>query len=540
MSLRSLKLGSRALLSFGLICLLLVGLGLLSLSKLNQVHTAATELETDWLPSIEQGASIQSDTYKLRLATLHVAADGAANIAHSLDALPALQSALNQRLEKYAPLVSSPEEKRRYETVMQNAQAYMEQISKVAQMSGNKPADEVVSFINTVTVPLANTLQSSVDQLIEINDEGAQQSGAQATEQYNNGFNLTVVIVIVAIIAAVLIAVLFTKSITTPVKRLLETTKQIAEGDLRNSVEVNGADEITELQTSTATMLSSLKDTIQHISDSSRLLASAAEEMAAITRESNVGIQQQHLETEQAATAVNQMTMAVEEVARNAVSASRSTQDSEQSAALGQDRVRETINSIKQLSVTVSQTGIDIEGLAGQTRDISKVLEVIRGIAEQTNLLALNAAIEAARAGEQGRGFAVVADEVRALAHRTQSSTLEIEQMINTVQMGAVKAVGSMQQSNGEAQQTLTAAHEAGAAIAAIATAVSDISQMNLLIASASEQQAQVARSVDQNLVSIKDLAAQSATGASQTAEASGELSRLATDLGRLVSRFSV
>jgi methyl-accepting chemotaxis protein len=538
MLLRSLKLGSRALLSFGLICLLLVSLGLLSLSKLNQVHSAASALETDWLPSIEQGAAIQSDTYKLRLSALHVGADGTANVATRLGALPALQSALSQRLEQYAPLVSSPEEKRRYETVLQNAQAYLAQISKVAQMGANTPADEVVSFINTVTVPLANTLQNSVDQLIEINDEGAQRSGIHATEQYNNGFNLTVVIAIVAIIAAVLIAVLFTHSITAPVKQLLETTRQIAEGDLRNKVEINGADEITELQTSTATMLS--KDTIQHISDSSRLLASAAEEMAAITRESNIGIQQQNLETEQAATAVNQMTVAVEEVARNAVSASRSTQDSEQSAELGQERVRATISSIKHLSMTVSQTGTDIEGLATQTRDISKVLEVIRGIAEQTNLLALNAAIEAARAGEQGRGFAVVADEVRALAHRTQSSTLEIEQMIKAVQLSASKAVVSMKQSNGEAQQTLTAAHDAGVAIAAIATAVSDISQMNLLIASASEQQAQVARSVDQNLVSIKDLAAQSATGANQTAEASSELSRLATDLGRLVSRFAV
>jgi len=539
MSLRSLKLGSRALLSFGLICLLLVGLGLLSLSKLSQVHKAATDLQTDWLPSIEQGAAIQGDTYKLRLATLHLAADGSQNLAKNLGVLGNRQSSLTQDLDKYAAMISSPAEKLRYDAVLQNAKAYLEKVAPLMQAATQTP-EQVTSYVNTALVPLALALQESVDALIQINNDGAQQSGDQANAQYENGFTLTVVIIVIAILAAILIAILFTKSITAPVKRLLETTRQIADGNLKSSVEVNGSDEITELQTSTAAMLASLKSTIQHISDSSRLLASAAEQMTAITRESNVGIQQQNMQTEQAATAVNEMTVAVEEVARNAVSASRSTQQSEQSAQLGQDRVRETINSIKKLSGTVSQTGVDIEGLAGQTRDISKVLDVIRGIAEQTNLLALNAAIEAARAGEQGRGFAVVADEVRALAHRTQSSTLEIEQMIKAVQLGATKAVESMRQSNGEALQTLSIADEAGAAIAAIATAVSDISQMNHLIASASEEQAQVARSVDQNLVSIKDLAAQSATGASQTAEASNELSRLANDLGRLVSRFSI
>jgi methyl-accepting chemotaxis protein len=320
----------------------------------------------------------------------------------------------------------------------------------------------------------------------------------------------------------------------------LGSTQKIASGDLRTPVAVNGADEITELQNATAAMLASLKGTIQHISDSSGQLASAAEEMSSITKESTAGIQRQTMETEQAAAAVNEMTAAVEEVARNAVSASHSTQESERSARTGQERVGQTIASLEKLSATVTQTGVEVEGLANQAQNIAKVLDVIRSIAEQTNLLALNAAIEAARAGEQGRGFAVVADEVRALAHRTQSSTQEIEQMIQGIQKDSTRAVQSMQQSSSEAGSTLLIAHEAGAAIKQITAAISDINERNMLIATASEQQAQVARSVDENLVSIRDLSVQSSSAASQTSIASNELSQLAVDLNKLVARFSV
>lgn len=287
-------------------------------------------------------------------------------------------------------------------------------------------------------------------------------------------------------------------------------------------------------------MQMNLKSTLQHISEASGQLASAAEEMSAITRESSAGIERQSMETDQAATAVNEMTAAVEEVARNAVSASQSTQDSQRSAKVGHERVTQTIASIEKLSATVQQTGIEVEGLAKQAQDIARVVEVIRSIAEQTNLLALNAAIEAARAGEQGRGFAVVADEVRALAHRTQTSTQEIEQMIAKIQTCSSDAVSSMALNRNEALDSLKIAHEAGLAITQITEAITDINDRNLLIATASEEQAHVARSVDQNLISIRDLSIQSSSAAGQTSIASQELSRLAVDLKQIVSKFAV
>jgi len=540
MFLRNLKLTPRALFSFGAICLLMLGLSTLSLYKISEVHKSTVELEKDWLPSIRQAGKFDATLLRLRLEALHYTADGDDKKPAAIIKIGQLKKDLNQQIGAYASLVSGPEEQRIYSEVMQGLKQYEEQLNVLIEKSESRTDQESTDFINVVTVPLANALQESIDHLIEVNDAGATQSGVTAQAQYDQGFTFTIAIMIGTLMLAMLIAFLFTQSITSPVKKLVQSIKQISEGDLRTAVEVSGKDELTELQVSTDAMLVSLRNTIQHISDSSGQLASAAEEMSSITEESLSGIQKQNMQTEQAATAVNQMTAAVEEVARNAVAASQYTQDSEKSAAVGKGKVSETINSIKQLSNTVQQTTREIEGLATQTQDIAKVLDVIRSIAEQTNLLALNAAIEAARAGEQGRGFAVVADEVRALAHRTQTSTLEIEQMVQGIQAGSAKAVQSMVQSNSEAVMTLTIAQEANIAIGEIASAVSDINERNLLIATASEEQAHVSRSVDQNLVSIRDLSIQSSSAASQTSLASNELSTLAIGLNKLVARFAL
>ncbi|SUD31556.1 putative sensory transducer protein YvaQ [Pseudomonas fluorescens] len=540
MVIRNLKLASRALLSFGAICLLLVSLGGLALWKMQQIHEATVALQTNWLPSVRQAGKIEAVTLRVRLDALHYATESDSQKDASLTRLYALKNTLAQAISDYEPLISGNEERSVYEQVQRGARDYLEKLVVLIDNSKTNTDEQSQKYINQVTVPLANNLQASIDELIRINESGAEQSAILANQQFDNGLLLTATIIVMAIILTLLIAILFTRSIIRPVQSLLAATQKIAEGDLRTQVDVSGQDELTELQRSTQAMLDSLKSTIRHIADSSTQLASAAEEMSAITRESNAGIQQQSMETEMAATAVNEMTAAVEEVARNAVSASQSTQASERSAGMGRERVEQTIESIEKLTGTVENTRIEMAGLAQQAQDITRVLDVIRSIAEQTNLLALNAAIEAARAGEQGRGFAVVADEVRALAHRTQLSTQEIELMIQGIQSGSNNAMLSMQQSSVDAGETLAIAHDAGIAIGQIAQAISDINERNLMIATASEEQAQVARSVDQNLMSIRDLSLQSSSAASQTSIASGELSSLAVSLNKLVTRFSL
>jgi len=540
MIIRTIRLTTRALISFGVICLLLITLAGTVLYELNGVHDSATELQGNWLPSVQAVGKIETAALLYRLDARRFVMDDKRLGEASLKKIGLLRSTLTQNVEAYKPLISSPQEQDLFNKVAADVAAYQSKVDELMELSKTQTYQDMAVFIQDTTKPQAVALQASLAALIDLNAKGAIESGATSDASFKNGQIFVIALSVLTIIITIVVAVTFTRSISRPIQALLGSTQKIASGDLRTPVAVNGADEITELQNATAAMLASLKGTIQHISDSSGQLASAAEEMSSITKESTAGIQRQTMETEQAATAVNEMTVAVEEVARNAVSASHSTQESERSARTGQERVSQTIASLEKLTATVTQTGVEVEGLANQAQNIAKVLDVIRSIAEQTNLLALNAAIEAARAGEQGRGFAVVADEVRALAHRTQSSTQEIEQMIQGIQKDSTRAVQSMQQSSAEAGSTLLIAHEAGAAIKQITAAISDINERNMLIATASEQQAQVARSVDENLVSIRDLSVQSSSAASQTSIASHELSQLAVDLNRLVARFSV
>ncbi|WP_390897275.1 methyl-accepting chemotaxis protein [Pseudomonas grimontii] len=537
---RALKLNFRTTLCFGVVCLLLLIQGTMTLIKVDKVYSSTVEIESNWLPSIRLAGEIDSAFYKLRLDLRRYAMDIGRQDPASLEKLKATRTEALDLAERYGPLVSSPEERAKYNDALTGVKNYSQKMDEFLAQASTLSAEQMSTYLRDVNGPIAVAVQRSISELIALNEQGSKAAVQVASSEYDAARLFTWILMGASLLITVVVASLFTRSIITPVRELLVSTGKIADGDLRVAIAINGNDELTALQRSTASMQMNLKSTLQHISEASGQLAAAAEEMSAITRESSAGIERQSMETDQAATAVNEMTAAVEEVARNAVSASQSTQDSQRSAKIGQERVTQTIASIEKLSATVQQTGVEVEGLAKQAQDIARVVEVIRSIAEQTNLLALNAAIEAARAGEQGRGFAVVADEVRALAHRTQSSTQEIEQMIAKIQTCSSEAVSSMAVNRNEAVDSLKIAHEAGLAITQITEAITDINERNLLIATASEEQAHVARSVDQNLISIRDLSIQSSSAAGQTSIASQELSRLAVDLKQVVSKFAV
>jgi methyl-accepting chemotaxis protein len=408
------------------------------------------------------------------------------------------------------------------------------------ELSRQNKVDDMRNVINSRMKDASDLMGEQIRKLVDINKNAAKESSSIAAQQYDGAKVAILAVAAFAALLTVLLALLLTRSIVNPLTRAVRAAEDIAGGNLTKHIEVDGKDEPARLLEALVRMQQNLRKTIEQISGSATQLASAAEELSAVTEEASRGVQQQNNEIEQAATAVNEMTAAVEEVARNAVSTSQASQQSTQAAREGRDRVVETVSAIQAMTQDVQTTSNLVEGLAEQGRDIGKVLDVIRSIAEQTNLLALNAAIEAARAGEAGRGFAVVADEVRALAHRTAQSTREIEQMVAGIQNGTGEAVQSMQLSTDRTQTTLELARSAGVALEQITVAISQINERNLVIASASEEQAQVSREVDRNLVNIRDLATQSAAGANQTSVASHELSRLAIDLNGMVARFVI
>ncbi|WP_426120585.1 MULTISPECIES: methyl-accepting chemotaxis protein [unclassified Pseudomonas] len=537
---RALKLNVRTTLCFGVVCLLLLVQGAMTLIKVDKVYSSTVEIENNWLPSIRLGGEIDVAFYKLRLDLRRFAMEATRQDPASLEKLKSVRAQALEVAERYAPLVSSPEEQAKYNEALSGIKNYIQKTDEFLAQASSLSAEQAATYLREVNGPIALDVQRAIGELIALNARGSAEAVQVASSEYQGARLFTWILMVGSLLVAVVVARLFARSIIKPVHELLVSTGKIADGDLRVAIAINGNDELTELQRSTASMQMNLKSTLQNISEASGQLASAAEEMSSITRESSAGIERQSMETDQAATAVNEMTAAVEEVARNAISASQSTQDSQRSAKIGQERVTQTIASIEKLSATVQQTGVEVEGLAKQAQDIARVVEVIRSIAEQTNLLALNAAIEAARAGEQGRGFAVVADEVRALAHRTQTSTQEIEHMIAKIQTCSSDAVSSMALNRNDAVDSLKIAHEAGVALTQITEAIADINDRNLLIATASEEQAHVARSVDQNLISIRDLSIQSSSAAGQTSIASHELSKLAVDLKQIVAKFSV
>ncbi|MDA0426119.1 methyl-accepting chemotaxis protein [Stutzerimonas frequens] len=541
MSIRSLTIGKRSTLGFGLIGLLVLFLGLFALNQMANMRNESKEVDENWLPSIMALSELNVTVMRIRANTLRLAlAEESQMVQETAQRLTQMRSEVAQRDANYAKRVTTAKERAAYERFKQSFEQYLLLQQRVVEHVVRGERAQAVTIINGEINGHADNVTASLNQLLTINSEEAGGAADRASAQYDTAFSWVVATLVFAAAITVTLAWVFTRSVVGPLGTAVSVAERIAGGDLTGDFLVEGKDEPARLLTSLKAMQANLRSTIQGIADSSNQLASAAEELNAVTEDSTRGLHQQNHEIEQAAAAVNEMTAAVDEVARNAVATSEASQDSNDTAQRGRKQVLQTVESINLLASDVTNTAGEVEHLAGQVRDISKVLEVIRSIAEQTNLLALNAAIEAARAGDAGRGFAVVADEVRALAHRTQQSTGEIEQMIGSVHQGTDKAVHAMQSSNERARTTLEMARAAGEALDGITSAISQISERNLVIASASEEQAQVAREVDRNLVNIRDLSLQSSAGANQTSAASQELARLAIDLNGLVARFQV
>ncbi|MBK5352034.1 HAMP domain-containing protein [Pseudomonas sp. TH41] len=341
-----------------------------------------------------------------------------------------------------------------------------------------------------------------------------------------------------ALLVGLIAALVITRLIVAPLRSVIRVAQQIAAGDLSATVEVTRRDEIGQLMQAMQQMGAGLSSIVSGLQAGIEQLASSAQSLSAVTEQTNLEVSSQKEETEQVATAMNQMTATVHDVARNAEEAAQAAQTADGKVESGQQVVRQSMARIEQLADSASSASSSIESLSAEIQNIGTVLSVIKSVAEQTNLLALNAAIEAARAGEQGRGFAVVADEVRALAKRTQQSTEEIERLVSALRSAAQSSVQQIQSSGELVKLAVSDALQTESALGSIAAAVSLIQQMNQQIAAAAEEQSSVAEEINRSVTSIRASADQSSLAMQGNAASSIELAQLGIELKGMVGHF--
>ncbi|KAA6173571.1 methyl-accepting chemotaxis protein [Pseudomonas veronii] len=537
------KLSTKLITSFSLCALITLGVGVLGSRGVSALSESLKSVFNNNLVSIANTAQNKvkavgqsRDLYRLYIAYASDAPQGVKD--EFLASMNANQLASEKAFSMYRQRPMTADERAAGDKMERAWPVYQAMVQQYLTLLNAREFDKARTLLFGELQKAYRVVMDEQTIIIDANDRKVADSAADATVQESSARNTLYSGIVLAFIAAITLGLFINRLISRPIATAVTSARRIADGDLTQAISSSRRDETGQLLNALGDMQSSLKQTIQQIASAADQLASAAEELTAVTDNGSRGLVRQNDEIQQAATAVTEMTSAVEEVARNAVSTSEASQVTSEQATNGRDQARKAVVAINHATNEIDTSTTMVKDLAGQVRDIGKVLDVIRGIAEQTNLLALNAAIEAARAGEQGRGFAVVADEVRALAARTQASTGEIEGMINAVQTSADQAVGAMGKSQALVNDTQTLAQATGEALEQIAEGISQINDRNLVIATASEEQAHVAREVDRNLVNIQDLSTQTAAGAHQTNASTQELSNLATSFNTLVSRF--
>ena len=524
------------------LAVLLLLVGAVGMYGIHQGLESSTRLTNRYLPAVSLLLNADRDLYQAMVAERSLLAEGGQQRRQALLAYHAenLQQA-SDRVRSYAASGISNEALGLVREFDQLVRAWATESAEVLRLSESDPLQaSQLSFEKSE--PAFERARDIIDRLGELEDEAAQTEGGLAIERGQFNQFLQGLLVAIGLTACVVLVLFFPVLVTRPMHRLLDRLHQLSEGDgdLRVRLEVDSRDELGQLGGAFNQFLDKLQPLIAEVRRVTEEVAEAAHHLADTAASNDRLISEQHSSVDQVTTAATEMSAAIQEVARNAQNTADAARHTEVQSREGAAVVRATIGSIGELARDVEETADTMRALEQETSNIGAVLEVIRGIAEQTNLLALNAAIEAARAGEQGRGFAVVADEVRALAARTQESTKDIQQRIERLQGGVQQAVRATLSGSGKAHESVERAAGADQALSVAGESVQRINDMAAQIATACEEQSSATEEIARNISDINDLSHQAARLAEQGAQASRRLSELSRTLAQLVGRFSV
>ncbi|RBW48587.1 methyl-accepting chemotaxis protein [Marinobacter sp. F3R11] len=507
------KIGLRLAIGFAFVIILMTLLTMFSVMKMSQVGSALTTIND--INSVKQRYAInfRGSVHDRAIALRDVVmVPTNAEVQASVQEIRSLSRDYVDSAEKLDALLagetdSDPVEIAGLKKIKAIESHTLPIIEEVISLRNSGRGDAATHVMLTDAKPAFIEWLKLINEFIDLK-ESQNNVITQETRELTSGFSMiSWVITLGAVILAAVAALLIARSITTPLRRAVAVAQSIAKGDLTQPISAKGKDETADVMRSLESMRQSLLATVSDIRDSADQLNSSSDRISEVTTRGAELADQQNKQLQEASRAVNEMSSSVNEVAQNAVATSEESEASLRSSEASSERVEQTVVSLRNMLEQIQETSGLIQALAIKSQDIGEVLNVIRSIAEQTNLLALNAAIEAARAGEAGRGFAVVADEVRNLASKTQSSTLSIEEMISAIQQNVQSAVASIESSAEQGQATSELAGEAVESLHSVKQDIQLITARNHNIASAAEQQAQVARDIDEGIASIRSLA---------------------------------
>ncbi|KJU78907.1 chemotaxis protein [Ectopseudomonas oleovorans] len=525
-----------------LLAALLVAMGTLGVRGITQVAESSTTLTNRHLPAISLLLNADRDLYQAFVAERSLLDEDSGSHAAQLRASHAenLQQAYD-RVHKFAAMQPGSEALALVAEFDRGFERWKATSSRVLEMASSDPnAASRLSFADSEAQ--FEEARTAIDKLGELEDNAANAVGTDAIARGEALVWQQGLIIAIGLLVCLVLVVGFPLLVTRPLHNLLYRIEQIADGDgdLRVRLDVLSRDELGKLSHAFNRFLDKLQPLIKEVGRVTGEVADSAQSLAGMAAANDRLISSEHAAVDQVSTAATEMSVAVHEVARNAQNAADAARHAEVQSREGAQVVGATIHSIRQLAQEVESASDTIQTLEQETANIGAVLAVIKGIAEQTNLLALNAAIEAARAGEQGRGFAVVADEVRALAARTQESTKDIQQMIERLQAGVQNAVKATHSGSARARQSVEQAAGVDQALSVTGDSVQRINDMAAQIATACEEQSSVTEEIARNISDIRDLSNEAAQTSEQSTRASQHLSELSHGLAQLVGRFRV
>ena len=520
---------------------MLLTIGFIAINMMGKIEYGVERIYNDRVVPLDD-LKVIADKYAVDVIdAANKANAGGFSASQAIDALSSAKSTVNQRWQKYLATELTKEESQlaqQAERLFIPANDQIEQL--ITYLRGFN--GDVVHKLNDKILPLYNAIDpisGKVSELIDLQIKIAGQEKDSVNNIYYSSISIFITLAGIAMLISIVIGLWVNRSVMNPIRDIVQNLKIIRQdSDLTVKFKTFNDDELGQISTSLTQVIEHLRGILHSIAEAANIVNSSATELGSFTQETNKRMQQQQAETEQTATAMNEMTATVAEVAQSAAAAADSAKDADNYAANGNHIVMQSITSMSQLSEQIQKTAQVIGFLSNESQNIGRVLDVIKSIAEQTNLLALNAAIEAARAGEQGRGFAVVADEVRTLAQRTQKSTQEIEAMIATLQQGVKEAVNAMEVGINQVDDANDKANQAGQALKEIVASVDNITELNTHIATAAEEQSSVAESINRSIIAISDIAEHSTNSALELSESVINLTKLANSMRNQVSAF--